>query len=212
MRQRQRARKHWTPADTVDLLAHLDYIVGKRREHGNFSKDIILRLLRSSLEKKCTIAQVEGKLMSICNDAACPQARSNHDKIYRLGTAYLRDLDNETRSKVQQHLVIIKDRAISAILSTPRLRSGSRTIEAESKPHVKREPTPVSGFPPRKRTPRDFDEFPLGRGQAKKEDQAPKVTSERQNLSHLTENMSLTRDRAATRHTTFISHHVRELF
>jgi hypothetical protein len=127
--------------DSTELLANLDFVIEKIREHsGRPGRADVLQKLQPRLSKRQTVRQIESKLKSLNGDAN-PKAMVN---VYRYGSSRMKSLDAGLKHKVQEKLKIIKSEEVCIVVSTPRrLRSLPRDLTTETS-RSKRESTAFS--------------------------------------------------------------------
>ncbi|KAF2258274.1 hypothetical protein CC78DRAFT_587319 [Lojkania enalia] len=103
----------WTQPETIELLAHLDYIVGgaKKETYSRALEEYVLQQLQngpryretSASNNRYTQAQIRGKLYFEFRKAH-PGARYQFRNIFTQGTEVLRILNEDTRKSIENEL------------------------------------------------------------------------------------------------------------
>jgi hypothetical protein len=148
---KSRIKSKWSPDDTIELLANLDFIVKNIRQNSGWAgTNEVLQKLQSRLRKRRTIRQIDNKLKSL-NGSERPKTIED---VYRHGSSRMQSLDVGLKLKVLEELKSIKSKEVCMVVSTPRqLRSGSRNLGIETS-RSKRESTIFSERTPTRTMPR----------------------------------------------------------
>lgn len=135
---KRRIKIQWSQDDTIELLAHLDFVIQKlRKDIGHAPKDEILRKLQPRLKKRRTTTQIDSKI-KLLTGSSDPKTIED---VYRHGSSRMASLDVDLKLKVQEELKSIKSKELCIVVSTPRqLRSAPRNLDTETS-RSKREST-----------------------------------------------------------------------
>lgn len=171
-------RKHkWSSDDTIELLAHLDFVVEKLHQNsGRVLKADILRMLQHRLTKRHNHRQIESKLFNLWSGSRNEHSKKTFEDVWVLGSRCMKNLDSGLKLRVRENLDVIKINELYIHSSTPRqLRSASRNPGTESNRSKRDQSIPGDRCTPTKSTRTKQRRTPLYRASRPAEDEIPSL-------------------------------------